>query len=87
MHEVTLCRLTAYVFNALAFLPFDRDDQRCLLFPEANTVSGDYRNLNYFVLFKGNRTLLDVNGVLSGINGKKNAVLNKVLWVSFSLET
>ncbi|KAH7710736.1 hypothetical protein AAVH_21997 [Aphelenchoides avenae] len=38
-----------YVFNALAYLPYDRDDQQCL-FPKDKFADLGYRNLNFFVL-------------------------------------
>ncbi|KAH7704320.1 hypothetical protein AAVH_28489 [Aphelenchoides avenae] len=39
-----------YVFNALAYLPYNRVDQHCLL-PKNKSVDVGYRNLNFFVLY------------------------------------
>ncbi|KAH7710727.1 hypothetical protein AAVH_21988 [Aphelenchoides avenae] len=42
--------MSNYVFNALAYLPYDREDQQCL-FPKNKSLNVGYRNLNFFVLY------------------------------------
>ncbi|KAH7695598.1 hypothetical protein AAVH_37340 [Aphelenchoides avenae] len=46
-----------YFFNALAFLPYYHDDERCVLFPKHNFIDAGNRNLklNYFVLHADKR--------------------------------
>lgn len=38
----------SYIFNAIAFLPFKKDDQRCIV---GDFVDKSYDNLNYFVKY------------------------------------
>ncbi|KAH7704317.1 hypothetical protein AAVH_28486, partial [Aphelenchoides avenae] len=48
--NMRLVDFVTYVFNALAYLPYDRDDQQCL-FPKDKFADLGYRNLNFFVLY------------------------------------
>ncbi|KAH7707250.1 hypothetical protein AAVH_25509, partial [Aphelenchoides avenae] len=38
-------------FDALAYLPYDRNELHCTLFPKKKFVGVGYRNLNFFVLY------------------------------------
>ncbi|KAH7698210.1 hypothetical protein AAVH_34700, partial [Aphelenchoides avenae] len=44
-----------YIFNALAYLPYNRDDQQCR--SKDNIVDVGYKYLNFFVLAKSDEDL------------------------------
>ncbi|KAH7714117.1 hypothetical protein AAVH_18512 [Aphelenchoides avenae] len=66
-----------YVFNAVAFLPFDRNDQKCI-YKETDFVDAGYSNLNFFVRYvkKGEESTMQT--AMKDSKGKKSAARNHV---------
>ncbi|KAH7669954.1 hypothetical protein AAVH_18509 [Aphelenchoides avenae] len=69
--------LFSYIFDAVAFLPFDRNDQKCV-HREADFVDAGYINLNFFVRYVEKIEESAMETAMKDIKGKKGAVLDQV---------
>ncbi|KAH7714110.1 hypothetical protein AAVH_18505 [Aphelenchoides avenae] len=68
--------LFSYTFNAVAFLPFDRKDQKCV-YEKSSFVDAGYGDLNFFIRYVEKGKDSDMKTTMKDIVSKKETIVNQ----------